>query len=233
MLKLILKSLTFIGSLSMLFAASAQAEFSGYQVLSQGSAKAIRTEAVAEKEGFLANLPFVGNKLERKYGEKATLEVDGNCNVSLMDSSVIIDVEKGPIRDTFVGTNVFVITGYMNKNQSRKVTLTGARGERLMKGLSVYTVDPNVRYNEYIRHPVERFCQNFIKQVPNVRTYHLSVGNETKQRLEIDEKEGTILISEEGICNITTHKVALRCTTGVSQVLSDYLDFLEQKIVSE
>lgn len=229
-MKLIATPATILGLVASFFTLSVYADFTGYTNLTNGQAQLIHSEAVVKKGGLLSKLPFMGEKIEQKYGEKITNEISGTCSISLMKDSVIVSLDKGPIKQVYTGSTVGIIGGMNSPHHSRTVTLVGNKGERMLVGVSIETANPRINYNEFIRHPGERFCQNFIEQHPNVRSYHFSVGNEIKRKIELDEKAGVVTLSEEGICNVTNHKVAVKCSVSAASEISDFMDYTEARL---
>lgn len=222
---------TILGGLTICLANGAQADLGSGLRLSGGDAKLFYVESGMFSEGPRPKFDTpefnssVDSFLELKEGETRALEVHGGCSVTLQKNFLFVSLVGSDINLKFSGSKYFSLRGASSPATTREVAVSGHKGSRFVRGISVTKVSSGAPYSEVTGHAVERFCQNFVEQSPGFQTRSFLVGNETAQFLVIDESSNSIMISEEGTCNGTRHKAIVTCQLPANQTLADFVDY--------
>ncbi|MBK9322671.1 MAG: hypothetical protein IPM97_06905 [Bdellovibrionaceae bacterium] len=225
--KMIKQLVPILSVLPIFFTLHSQAEFNSYQSLSAGKATLVISETKDQNEDVLAADGDESSKQDFESDEKQLLTMTAKCGVRLSKNGILIILDDAAIKSQFPGPVHFSLGKEYSSNTAKKISLTGGVGNRTLRGTLLEKANNSMQYNDTILHPVQYFCQKLLKQSAGHQAVPFSIGNKISHSLTIDENSNSVIMSEEGRCNMTTYKTSVNCQLPTEQSLSDFINYLQ------
>lgn len=212
--------------LPICFTLNSQAEFNNYQSLSGGKATLVISETKDQNENVLSTGGDESLKQDFE-SDKQLLTMTAKCGVRVSKNGILIILDDSAIKSQFPGPVHFSLGKENSSNISKKISLTGGDVNRILRASLLKTVNNNMQYNDTILHPVQYFCQKLLQKSTGHQVIPFSIGNKISHSLTIDENSNSVIMSEEGRCNMTTYKTSVYCQLPTDQSLSDFINYLQ------